>query len=162
MKKIIIVALVALVFTSCDMVTDSIYTDKAKGHSLYYSEEWEGLDSYAKIGRWMHDNISYRADDYMDEWADPAATVSRGYGDCEDYAILFMNIAYYSMEIEMELVLVDQAKVDYSVEQPMRSIENGGIVSHALVRYNGVLVEPQNGLVVEGPVGYYYSFWQVF
>lgn len=162
MKKIIIVvALAALVFTSCDMVVDSVATDLAKGHTMIYREEWKDLTTHREIGLWLSAHVEYRYDDIY-EWSDPGVTLARGYGDCNDMAILYMNIAYVALGIEMELVLVEDAKIDYSVPQPMKSIESGGFVDHVMVRYDGVLISPYYGTVVEGPVGYYYSFWQVF
>ena len=50
----------------------------------------------ARVNRWVNHRISYREDTQLngrlDYWADARETLRRGKGDCEDYAILKMQI----------------------------------------------------------------------
>lgn len=50
----------------------------------------------ARVNRWVNRRIDYRDDRQLsgsrDHWADAATTLSRGTGDCEDFAILKMQL----------------------------------------------------------------------
>jgi len=46
------------------------------------------IDTLEKYAEWLSEHVAYRADNGSREWADPQATVGRGYGDCKDFALL--------------------------------------------------------------------------
>jgi predicted transglutaminase-like cysteine proteinase len=46
------------------------------------------IDTLEKYADWLGEHVEYRADNGSREWADPQTTVSRGYGDCKDFALL--------------------------------------------------------------------------
>lgn len=46
-----------------------------------------GIDTPAEVDAWVNAKIAYRAD-ARDEWAHPVKTLARGYGDCEDIALV--------------------------------------------------------------------------
>lgn len=135
------------------MVMDEIIELGMTGFSEYYMEEWESLTDYGSIARYIRDNVQYTEDIFISETQAPRWTMERGKGDCEDIALLFMNVAKVSMGIEMEAVVVDTG----------RSIEDGGIdFGHVAVRYNGEVIEAQYGLPRDYAVRYFYTYKEVF
>lgn len=54
--------------------------DARSGKRLRYRTAWN-------ITNWTHNRVRYRPD-VLDEWSPPADTLARGYGDCEDFALL--------------------------------------------------------------------------
>lgn len=46
-----------------------------------------GIDTPAEVDAWVDRKITWRAD-RKDEWASPRETLARGYGDCEDIALV--------------------------------------------------------------------------
>jgi len=46
----------------------------------------------ARVNGWVNHAIAYRSDGKRDRWADAKSTLRKGYGDCEDYAILKMQM----------------------------------------------------------------------
>ena len=154
MKRLFLIISVMFLF-GCDQLTDSFLSDCAKGHDLYYTEEWDSLNSFHDIGDWMRENIEYRSDDVYC-WSNPRDTVRRGYGDCNDKALLFANMAYFVMGIKMDIVVVKQSEMESDINWS-GAIEGGGIVDHCMVRYDGQIYN-MNGSPYKGPVGYSYSF----
>ncbi len=153
MNKItILICLVLLTLFSCDVLSDYVYEQRYNNQTLFFIEEAMGCESLSSIGIFLSDNISYTADTGEDCAQSPEETWRSQSGDCEDFAILFMNIAYFSLGIKCELVLV----------QMSRSVENGGEMNHAAVRYNGIVYEPQTGETLTTSVSYYYTFDTVF
>ena len=157
MKKIVVFLFVlfsTLLNYSCELynyTADAIYSDMASGHDLYYLEDYDDLTNVYLISNYIDRNVRYKSED-VDRWSNPENTINRGYGDCEDFAILFMCIAYYSMGIKYDLVLVDDS----------RKIEDGGFTNHACVRYNGKVIDPIIGRPVDYDVCFSYSFDKVF
>lgn len=60
------------------------------------SDGMSHADIFARVNRWVNQNIAYQADDrnygLRDYWAGAAETLERMSGDCEDYAILKMHM----------------------------------------------------------------------
>lgn len=149
MKLLIVIVLIIL--SSCSLQNDIYYTISVGNHSLYYSQEWENLTSYIEISNWICKHIEYKADD-EDIWSDPEVTLNRGYGDCDDLALLFICIAYFALDIEMDFIVVDHT----------RHIIEGGRVDHAMVYYNGYVIEPNSGFIENNTIGYIYYFKQIW
>lgn len=144
-------------FFSCNQVVDCFLTEHAKDHNLYYMEEWEELESFYDIGDWVNKNVPYRSDVFY-EWSDPKVSIDRGYGDCNDRALVFANIAYRVKGIKMDLVAVNQSQMEF---EPQYSIESGGFVDHIMLRYQGQVYSTTGG-TFSGSVGFYYSFNNCF
>ena len=77
----------------------------------------------------------------------------RAYGDCEDVSLLYLNILYVSTGKKGSLVLV---------EVPGRGVVHGGDINHAIVEVDGVLIDPQTGMVGNYKIAYRYSFYDIF
>lgn len=157
-KKILLICLIGFSFIGCkdiyDIARDGEYLSRAEGHSLYYLPEFEELDNFAKITIYMREHVVYKKDSGKDSWENPQTTLERGYGDCEDLAILFMNIAYFGMNIKIDLVLV--------VSTTQRTIVDGGEMDHAVPYFDGKIYEPLLGYFTDYDISYSYSFDTVF
>lgn len=158
MKKLTAVLLATtclLLSTSCaaDYPTDLSLRETVAGRHLYYGDFSE-IETRRDIVPYIRARVSYKSES-VDEATDPEHTLSRGYGDCEDFAILYMNILYVVFQEESSIACVDIDK--------RRAVVEGGSVNHAIVQLqDGQLIEPQSGYVVDCPVGYRFSFWTVF
>lgn len=68
--------------------------------------------------RWVYDTVRY-VRDHGDEWADPATTWARGFGDCEDIALLkravLINSGLNPKHIFLVLVRDLIAKADHAL-----------------------------------------------
>lgn len=167
MKKAgMIVIMVVILFTmSCDMRSidekvDEIFYERATGHSLYYLPAFESLDSFTKIAYYIDCYVSFRPDEPgKDIWSGPETTLSRGYGDCEDIALLFANIAYFSLNIKMNVAIVSLS--DGTIN---RAIVDGGTdLDHVVLKYNNKIYEAQNGFeYIYTSIKYIYTFDEVF
>ena len=153
MKKIVFILLVVFVVSGCDYTRDLYFLYKiGDGYDLYYHNDFEDLDSFEEIAVWIDSNVEYHHTAY-DEWQSPKITVNLGKGDCEDAAILFVNIAYVSMGIKCGLAIFDSS----------RSIKNGGYVDHAEVYYNGEVYNAGDGEILNNiKIGYIYKFKELF
>lgn len=148
--RIIILIVVFIVFlVSCQFDPGYQYFDKA---NLYY-DDYSSIETYQDISIWINSKIYYKSET-VDWWSSPQETVERGYGDCDDYARLFINIAYIVFGDKGNLVAIDASQ---------RTIVDGGPVNHAIVEINGHLYEAQLGFEVYYPsIGYRYTFDELF
>lgn len=74
-------------------------------------------DPVAMVNQWVNWHVRYR-DDIADEWASAEATLVRGYGDCEDFALAKMGLlAELGISPDdMYLVLLrDQRQAEHAV-----------------------------------------------
>ena len=162
MKKIVLVLLVVLI-SGCHMVymedkSLSTINDK-KFHihlsniELFYIEV--DIHSLEDIGTFMQENIVYKSDGDEDVWSTPEDTYKRGYGDCEDLALLFINMAYTHLDLKFDLVLVDMDE---------RLIIEGDEVNHAEASFNGESYSIWSGRPYPNQITirYLYSFDDIF
>lgn len=155
MKKILVVMFLISIFSSCafDMLQDSFNESKIGYQELFYHSDFDSLDTYAKIGRYIQQRVKYDYEDDLKDIKNPYDTLASGKGSCADYAILFMNIAYYGMGIKMNYALVHTED---------RAIVEGGRLNHAIVTYQDIIIEPQRGYRVDYAIKYIYTFDEVF
>ncbi len=150
--KSFILLLLLLLFSSCSQILDSYYGSLIVKHELYKTD-FGDIKSLVDIPIWMGKNGVYKAD-VIEEWSSPQETLERGYGDCEDIAILFMNIAYLELGIKMDLVLVNTNQ---------RHVVSGGIPNHAEVRYDSLNYNIYSGMPVNNrEINYIYYFKEIF
>jgi hypothetical protein len=83
----------------------------------------------ADINEYIYRNIVYASEE-GDYCQSPIETLERGKGDCEDFAILFAYLAYESLGMKSEIVVV-----------------NTGEGVHSLVFAEGKYYEPTLGIV---------------
>ena len=73
----------------------------------------------ARVNGWVNNAIAYRSDGRRDRWADAKSTLRKRYGDCEDYAILKLQLlaAAGVREEDMMLTLARDTvrRVDHAV-----------------------------------------------
>jgi len=158
MKKIILLLTISITFIGCDLMFDQVQEGAVCGKDLYYGDFPE-MDTFEDVADYVSCHIQYRKDGITTPVAGPRESLTRGYGDCDEFSIAFMNVAYYTLCVKFEFVslFIDS---DYTGN---RSIGTGGMVNHALVRLNGVVYSAYNGMVCpELEAAYYYSFDEVF
>jgi hypothetical protein len=154
MKNIILILIILAALSSCDMLQDGFnYSKIGGGYELTYSEEWDGITTYGEAMNWIYNNITYKHSSY-DDWQSPSTTMSLRSGDCEDMAILFVNIVYVKFGIKANIVAYDST----------RTVVEGGSISHIIAEYDGVFYDPMINRVVNSgiSVGYIYIFKELF
>ena len=161
MKAWFIIFLVFL-FTSCegflnymeevdDETTDQSIEDTYCHMPLYFGD-FSDIDTINDISDWLQYQIDYR---YCGEVYTPEQVLTQGFGDCDGFALCWINIAFIRFGVKASLVMVDGDEA--------RKIVKGGDVSHAIVQLpNGVQIDPQTGWVCDYPIRYIYSFNTVF
>lgn len=154
MKKLIGILLVVVTLTGCqqvlDEVTDDEYGDRYSGISLYYGD-FSSIRYESGIAFWINSHIHYQASSHLQTLAE---CVASGHGDCEEKALMYLNIMYIVFHKKGELCVVSTSD---------RKIEAGGQDSnHAVVRYNGIIIEPATGRPTNYNVHYSYSFDHIF
>ncbi|MFA5397173.1 MAG: hypothetical protein WC346_14280 [Methanogenium sp.] len=163
MKKNILVFIYILFILGCsqDIYFDYVYSNRASGHSLFYSEEFSSLKNEGDVIEYLWKNYSYEREYNSDIWKDPEAMVKDRAGDCDDYSLLFVNIMYVQLNIKTDIILVD-------MNSSSRAIIEGGVINHVVVAVGDSIYDPTNGRymgeISELPykIGYRYSFDEIF
>ena len=155
MEKIIII-LIGIVFTGCTLeyspeelnqLQDDEFNSKINKTEIYYNNDFNDLKTIEDIIFYMRSNIELRFEE-VDTWSTAEETLSRGYGDCEDFAIVFMNIYYIVTGNKSDLVAVFY-----------RDIVEGGNVNHAMVLLNdSIIISAQSGIEYSFLISYKYDF----
>jgi len=152
MKKLTIIIMLLLIM-ACDLynkILDNSYYARINQSFVYYGD-FSSIYNISDIAKYINENIKYVSDN-KDYWSTAKDTLLKGYGDCEDLSIVYINILYVVFNIKSDLVLIDN-----------RNIETGGWVTHAIVRFpNGLIIDPQSGVELNCPVGYSYYFEDIF
>lgn len=155
----VVLLLCAIFFLNCSMFIDTTCTILYSNKGLYDSVEFDCINSIQDIAKYYNNNGYYYKADIGDYCKTPKEMVNDKYGDCEDYAVLFLNICKVRMNIEGSLIVVNLND---------RAIVSGGFVNHVMVVINGRVYEPQNGSELstyeywESRIGYIYSFGTIF
>jgi len=159
MKKIILLV-VLISLSGCQLVNeiaDVVYEDRFSNQELTdFHLEDENFKTIEDIGRFLRDNIIWESGTSTPVQS-PKETWEKKTGNCEDFSVLFIDIAFFELGIKCELVLVDQNEMERA-----RTIEAEGIINHAIIRYSDIIYELQNGYIYTGTVNYYYAFNEVF
>jgi hypothetical protein len=83
---------------------------RASGHDLYYNPNFDDLSSLDDILVYLcKEEYRYKHDQY-DSWNNPEKTYHDKAGDCEDYAILVLNILYMNTREKLGIALVNYDK----------------------------------------------------
>ena len=152
MRKIIVLVML-VVLSGCKLVRDNYfdygYVQLYAEKELYY-DDYSNIYDLNDIVYWIWDRIEYNSEDGSRSLKE---IVNSGWGDCDDIALLFMNIAYLRFDIKCDLVLV------YN-----REVVDGGDINHAVVRLpDGMLLGVGSNAIVEyESIGYIYYFDDIF
>ena len=157
MKSVFIMCMV-LLLASCDMlleVDDEVMDEQLEEESCHmplYFGDFADIDDIEDISTWIQYRVDYRE---CDPAYTPQQVIEQGFGDCDGFALLWLNIAFVRFNVKASLVMVNS--------DDERTIKKGGEVNHAVVQLsNGVQIDPQTGWVCDYPVRYIYSFNTVF
>lgn len=164
MKKIILVVLVVMMSLSCSLgydvyseVQDEIFKIKINKSDIFYHDDFLELETVSDISDYLAEHVTYKMDEwngYLDYWQTPQETFERGFGDCEDFVILFINIYYVVFGEKCDLVGIDNS----------REVVEGGIATHAIIQLpSGLYYNARNGYIWEGCTPkYIYDFNLLF
>ena len=105
-------------------------------------------DLLKRVNRWVNHEIAYRSDGRKDNWADARATLRARAGDCEDYAILKMQMLA-SAGIDREDMMLTLAR------DTLRGVDHAVL----LVKTQGewVMLDMQSDRVVPAAGNYGYK-----
>ncbi|MDC7224468.1 MAG: hypothetical protein PQJ60_12060 [Spirochaetales bacterium] len=158
MKMILAVLLtgLSLLLTGCYIPysqVDAFFEDRAEGHSLYEDPLFTSLRTFDAIREVIDSRIIW-TEDVEHIWQEPEYTWTERTGDCEDMAILYLNILYLATGEKGKLVLVNYAK----------TIVNGGFrARHAIIWSHNMYRDPVSGTEYSREdVMYEYNFDTVF
>ncbi len=155
MKKILLVLIVSGLFMSCDMVYeihDSLYESAIHGQVLYYGDFPE-MESFEDISAYLEANVTYYNDDRDYHISPVEETIKSGKGNCEAFALAFMNIAYIKLGVKCDFVSVDDSGSN------QRAVLSGGKTTHSVVSYNNQLYSAYTGQkITDYKAGYIYYF----
>lgn len=155
-KILVLFVMVFALLNSCmvyNSFQDTYNLDALSGKRLYYLDDFESLKSEKEICDYIKSRVSYRKNEAF-KACDPAETLSRGYGDCQDFTILFMNIAFFALNKKYNAIAVDGNK---------RSVINGGFPNHLIAESkNGKQIDPQGCQYTDYTVMYRYTFDEIF
>ena len=135
MKNLVVVFLVVVLFSGCQMIweiQDEYNIQQIGTHELYFQDEFLKLTTFDSITRYVQQHLTYSEEASND----PKTILKEGKANCMGYSILFANIAYFSMNIEVDIVAVD-------LDDSSRAIINGGFPNHAVCYYKDVYIDPQ-------------------
>ena len=137
MRKLLVIAVLMSILSSCslmyDIQDDVFYDEIGDGYSLYTPEWIDEIDDISDVQEVISNHITYESES-GDTWQSPETTCEKGTGDCEDYAILMIDILYLKFGTEANLAIVESDEC--------RSVVNGSLdVDHAIVECDGVYYE---------------------
>jgi hypothetical protein len=99
-------------FTEIDFANKETVAIKVDGRWLTLSNKTQD-EKIKNITLWVYNNIAYKADDKKncfngseDWYQTPEETLLNRTGDCEDFAILIIGIAYSQLNIKMSLLKI--------------------------------------------------------
>lgn len=147
------VFLVSLV--SCQQIIDNTldigYKDKYR--TKIYDYDFSEICIKQQIAFWIHSYVEYR-DEPTEHVDSLEQTINQGYGDCEEIALLYLNILYVRFGIKGSLCICE--------DTDGRQVVNGGNINHVAIMLDGVLIEPQTGKPTNDKIGFMYSFDEIF
>jgi hypothetical protein len=153
--KAIVPIILAVLFTSCgpmfNSIIDEMNYNNIDGMELY-NGDFSDITRPSRIGRWIYDTIEYKLDT-SDHWQTPEETLTLGTGDCEDMALLYINILYLRFGEKADMATVDSE----------RTVVKGGYYNHMVVSLqDGRLINAQGGSEFHGEVKFLYTFDEIF
>jgi hypothetical protein len=165
-NKVLLLLILIIVFMGCQVGVnpevavektpeelDAYYENVICGKEIYYSEKFTKATSPMLIGFWIFCTLDYASDD-VDEGASPRETMERGYGDCEDFCILFVNIYYINTGKKLDIGIVRYND---------RAIVNGTWGNHAVVLDEDIIIEGQTGAYADySKTEFRYTFDEIF
>jgi len=157
MNKIIGLFMVLIAFMGCQMPNSDEFSDKAYKEDLQtqiYYGDFSSITTCACVIPWIRSHMVYKSDPEGENIVNSLSkTIALGYGDCEEFALMYLDIMYVKFSIKGQLQIVDNNS---------RQVANGGDGNHAIVCIDGVQIEPQTGYRVDYKVAYYYDFDEIF
>lgn len=157
MKKIIGLCMIMVVFMGCELpTTDDILSVGYKEElqtQIYYGD-FSTIKTQADVIPWIRSHVIYKSDPEGENVINSLSeTIALGYGDCEEFALLYLDIMYVKFDVKGQFQLVNASA---------RQVANGGDCNHAVVYVNNIQIEPQTGYHINYGVAFYYDFDEIF
>lgn len=133
-----------------DIRSDMMYKEDFEKVSLYYGD-FSKVKSMSLLPYWMGKRIDYVP---FNDVREPREVLESGLGDCDGFALVYMNVAYvkYGVKCDLAYVLVNG-----------KAVVSGGKADHAVVRLpSGTYLHAQTGMEYKGDIAYIYTFDEVF
>ena len=143
---------------SCSLVynlVDDITLAQIQGQKLY-NGDFPEMDTYQDVSNYVESVLTWESMK-LNPITDPQEAIETGKGNCTTYAILFMNVAHFTLGVDFGFACADASSYN------QRSVGSGGFPDHSMVILCGQLYSSYTGeKITEYPAGYYYSFDEVF
>ncbi len=153
-QLIIIISIISITSCSWNNFVDSEIFSHLEPIQLYDYAEYDltEITTYREIALFNRSLINYQTES-GEKMTSPKDTINLGFGDCDEYALMFMNVAYLTQDVKMSFVMINLE----------RSVVSGGNGNHYDVMYEGVVYSAQTGRVSEQQeILYSYTFDEVF
>ena len=158
MMKYKIICFLIILFSSCNLVNniiDEITIFGIEGQELYNCDFPE-METYQDVALYANSVLTWESMPF-NPITSPQEAIEKGKGNCTTYAILFMNVAHFTLGVDFGFACADASP--YS----QRAVLEGGIPDHSMVILAGQLYSAYTGRpITEYKAGYYYSFNEVF
>jgi len=158
MKRLFGLVIVVVALMGCVLPSSSGSAEDMQYKTIFrtaiYRGDFSSVKTQADITPWIKSHIRYQADPTGSEVVNSLTkTVELGYSDCEEMALMYLDILYIKFDIKGQFLCVDSSA---------RHVGTGGATDHALVRVDGVQIDPKTGRVCDFPVAFYYDFDDLF
>lgn len=152
--------LVVWMFSGCEMmylvrdtVQDNYLLHKIQGQKLY-NPGFPEMETFEDVADYVKSVLTYEK---YSEILDPEEALEKGVGNCNTYAILFMDVAHFTLSVDFGFAGADCAGSD------QRAIGEGGFPNHAAIILNNQLYSAYRGTpITDYKAGYSYDFNEVF
>lgn len=153
--KVILTGVFLVYLVSCQQIIDNKLNKdyKQSYQTKIYDGDFSDIKIKQQIPAWIAKHVKYR-EETIDHYDSLEQTINQGYGDCEEIALLYLNILYVRFNIKGSLCIVE--------DTDGRQVVNGGNINHVAIMLDGVLIEPQTGKPTNDKIGFMYSFDEIF
>jgi len=158
--KNILIFICSLMVLGCDYYDDFSYSNMFAGKKLYDCTDFKEIDSIVYVDKFLSYKGFYYEEDVIGYCKNPEETYISRCGDCEDFAVLFLNIGKIKYNLEGSILLIDTNS---------KMIQEGGYANHTLILFNNFIYDPGNFCKIICsmddfiyPIKYSYSFDEIF
>lgn len=150
--------LLIVLLSNCERVyefIDDVSLNYLKGQELY-DNDFPEMKTYQDVAVYVQSVLDWE-DMVLNPIVSPQEAIEKGIGNCTTYAILFMNVAHFTLGVDFDFASVDAS------EYTQRTVIEGGIPDHSVVNLDGQLYSAYTGKpITEYGAGYIYTFDEIF
>ena len=143
---------------SCNLVyniVDDVTITRIESQELY-DDNFPEMETFEDVSIYVNSILTWESMK-LNPITSPQEAIEKGKGNCTTYAILFMNVAHFTLGVDFGFACADASPYN------QRAVLEGGIPDHSMVILKGQLYSAYTGKpITEYKAGYYYSFNEVF